>query len=131
MNFELTEEQRGLRESTRGLLAAEAPTSAIRRLADDGIGFDISLWAKGAALRWPALALPEVNGGLDQGLVDLAWVSIEHGRHVLPGPQIPAAVVAEAISRAPSETTAHADVFPALMDGCGIAAWGFAELGQP
>src|SRR5271165_2984024 len=99
MDFEFTDEQRALQESTRGLLGARAPVEATRRLIEAGEDFDAQLWQQGAQLGWPALAVAEHDGGLGQGLVDLVIVAVEHGRRVLPSPFIATVVVADAVAR--------------------------------
>lgn len=130
MDFEFTDEQRGLRDATRRMLASSAPVTATRALVDSGISYDRSLWAKGAELGWAALAIPEEHGGFGQSLADLVIVAVEHGRQVVPGPFVPTVVVADAIVSATSEV-ARTEVLPGLLDGSKTAAWAFAEAGRP
>jgi alkylation response protein AidB-like acyl-CoA dehydrogenase len=125
MDFELTEEQRALQESTRGLLAAKATVEITRRLLDDGNDFDPGLWRQGAELGWPALAVAEEYGGLGQHLVELVVVGVEHGRFLLPSPFIPTVVVADAVA---AVTT---DVLRELLAGSASATWAFGERGRP
>ena len=128
LDFELTEEQRGVRDSTRGLVIAKAPLSQTRLVAEAGKDFDQKLWRIGAELGWASLTIAESEGGLGQQLIDLALVLVEHGRQVLPSPLIPTAVTAEALvfSQAPG----RGDVLPTLLDGSENATWAFAERGR-
>jgi alkylation response protein AidB-like acyl-CoA dehydrogenase len=128
VDFELSDEQRGLVESSRSLLAAKAPLELTRKIAAGTAGFDADLWRLGAQLGWPALAIPEADGGLGQKLVDLALVADEHGRSLAPTPFIPTVVVAGAIVR--SDVAGRSKILQSLAEGSATAAWAFAEPGQ-
>jgi alkylation response protein AidB-like acyl-CoA dehydrogenase len=129
MDFGLTEEQQGLVESTRSMLATKAPLPATRDLIDSEAGFDPDLWRLGAELGWPALAVPEADGGLGQGIVDLALVAVEHGRSLAATPFAPTVIVADAVVR--SDVEGRSKILSSLVDGTETAAWSFAEHGQP
>ena len=128
MDFELTDEQRGLVDASRSLLAAKAPLEATRKLIEDTAGFDPELWRLGAQIGWPALAIPEADGGLGQQLVDLALVADELGRSLTPTPFIPTVVVADAIAR--SDVADRSKMLQSIAEGSATAAWAFAEPGQ-
>jgi alkylation response protein AidB-like acyl-CoA dehydrogenase len=128
MDFEFTEEQRALRESTHGLLNAKVSLADARRLRDGAEDFDTKLWQMGAELGWPALAVPEDHGGLGQQLVDLAVVAVEHGRFLLPSPLMPTVVVADALTgTAVSDRT---EMLDELLAGSSTAAWAFGERAE-
>jgi alkylation response protein AidB-like acyl-CoA dehydrogenase len=129
MDFEFTQEQRALQESTRGLLTAKAPLESTRALCETADDFDAKLWQQGVELGWPALAIPEDLGGLGQQLVDLAIVAVEGGRMLLPGPFMPAVVVADALAAATA--SARGDVLSDLLAGSATPAWAFGERGRP
>src|SRR2546422_2935858 len=101
MDFELTGEQRDLRDVSRALLAASCPPQLVRSLADAGKDLDEKLWQRGAELGWLGLAVPEEHGGAGQGLVELSLVAEELGRAVAPGPFMDTALTALAIANAP------------------------------
>jgi alkylation response protein AidB-like acyl-CoA dehydrogenase len=130
MDFEFTEEQRALQESTRGLLAAKATVETTRRLLDKGDDFDPELWRQGAELGWPALAVAEEHGGLGQHLVELVIVGVEHGRFLLPSPFIPAVVVADALAGAQT-SVGRSGMLSEVVAGSASAAWAFGERGRP
>ena len=129
MDFEFTEEQRALQESTRGLLAAKAPLETTRELFDTADDFDAKLWQQGAELGWPALAVAEDDGGLGQQLVDLVIVAVEHGRHLLPSPFAPTVIVADALAGA--TLPQRSEILTELVAGSATAAWAFGERGRP
>jgi alkylation response protein AidB-like acyl-CoA dehydrogenase len=132
MNFELTDEQSMLRAASRDLLDDHAPLSAVRAAADDphAPAVDGRVWRLGAELGWTGLAIAERHGGSGQGLVELALVAEELGRHLARGPWLPTVVVARAVERGGDEALRSA-VLPALADGSARAAWAFAEHGTP
>jgi alkylation response protein AidB-like acyl-CoA dehydrogenase len=129
MDFELSELQRGLRDSTRSLLAAKYSPASLRDHIESEADYDTKLWRHGVELGWPALAVPEGDGGLGQGIVELTIVAVEHGRCLLPSPFIPTAVVADAVARSAMEN--RSKILSALMDGSATAGWAFAEHDQP
>lgn len=129
MDFEPTDEQRGLVDSTRALLATKSPVSKVRELIDCGCGFDAELWRQGAELGWPALAIAESDGGLGQQAIDLALVATELGRGLACTPFIPIVVAADALGRTSYDQAPK--LLRAIAEGSLIAGWAFAEFGQP
>ncbi len=106
MQFDLSDDQRLLRESTRSFLAAEAPLEKTRRaMEDDPRGIEAGLWHKLAEMGFLGLLLPPAVGGQGLGAVELAVVLEEAGRVCLPGPLldviVAAAVLADAGSHEP------------------------------
>ena len=129
MDFEPTHEQKALVDATRSLLASKASTEGTRRLAEGSGGFDSELWRLGVELGWPALALPETDGGLGQQSVDLALVAVQHGRQLASVPFLPVVVVADAV--AASNLEEKSKLVQSFAEGQSIASWAFAEHGQP
>ena len=129
MNFELTDEQRGLVDSTRSLLGRRSSVSGARALIDSTDGFDAELWRHGVELGWPALAVAEANGGLGQQSIDLALVAVELGRGLASTPFIPTVVAADAISRSDGEK--QSKLLQSISEGSLIVTWAFTEIGQP
>jgi alkylation response protein AidB-like acyl-CoA dehydrogenase len=88
VHLAFTDEQEELRAAIRSVLAKECPPSLPRaiseRRADAG-----DLWATMCALDWPALTIPEADGGIGYGYVELAVLVEELGRAIAPGPLFP------------------------------------------
>ena len=124
MDFGFSEEQEMLRQSARGLLEKECPSTLVRRLMEEERGYEPELWKKIAELGWLGLVIPEAYGGSALGYVDLVLVLEEMGRVVLPSPFIWTVMVAEAINRAGSEAQKKA-LLPKIAAGELIAtiAW--------
>jgi alkylation response protein AidB-like acyl-CoA dehydrogenase len=85
VHLAFTGEQEELRASIRAVLAKECPPSLPRALAE-GTGDAAALWAIERSLDWPALTVPEADGGIGYGFVELAVLVEELGRVVAPGP---------------------------------------------
>jgi alkylation response protein AidB-like acyl-CoA dehydrogenase len=116
MDFGFSDEQEMLRQSARGLLEKECPSSLVRRLLDDERGYNPELWKKMAGLGWTGLVIPEAYGGAGLSYVDLVLVLEEMGRVVLPSPFIWTTMVAEALMRAGSEAQKNA-LLPKIASG--------------
>ena len=128
MLLALSSDQELFSETTAKLLDELVPVGELRRLRDDPVGFDRDYWRRGAELGWTSLLVGEDHGGGsigDHGLVDLALVAYEFGRHAAPGPLAVTNVVAATLSE-----TGHGgdEVISALLSGASMATW---CLGEP
>ncbi|MHB8680649.1 MAG: acyl-CoA dehydrogenase family protein [Acidimicrobiales bacterium] len=85
MDLELSPDQQALAESVRDFVEAEIPISLVRQVVEEGKEPD-ELWARMVALDWPALAVPEADGGIGLGQVELAVVAEQLGRVLCPAP---------------------------------------------
>jgi alkylation response protein AidB-like acyl-CoA dehydrogenase len=121
MDFELTDEQRVLREVSRSMLATSCPPQLVRSLAESGQDVDDKLWHRGTELGWLGLAVPEEHDGAGQGLVELCLVAEELGRAVAPGPFAETALVALALTRSPS--SGFGEIVTGLVEGRLRASW--------
>ncbi len=88
MELDFTSDQEELRASVRSFLDKECPLELVRSVVEGGEATS-KLWASMVALDWPALAVPEENGGLGLSIVETAVVVEELGRAVAPGPLLP------------------------------------------
>jgi alkylation response protein AidB-like acyl-CoA dehydrogenase len=87
MNFDLTDDQRAIQRTAKEFLAARYKPEEVRRLAlDDDRGFSDEQWTQLAELGWPALVVPEEDGGLGLGVVELAVVQEQLGYALAPSP---------------------------------------------
>ena len=87
MQFDLTDDQRAIQETARDFLAARYKPEEIRRLALDTIdGFTQEGWDAIADLGWPGLLVPEADGGLGLGAVELCVVQEQLGYALAPTP---------------------------------------------
>jgi alkylation response protein AidB-like acyl-CoA dehydrogenase len=134
MLFELTADQEFLRDTTSRFLADRVPSSALRQLRQDPVGYDADYWRRGAELGWTSLLVAEERGGgsiSDRPVVDATLLAYEFGHHAAPGPFLPCNVVAGALGDAGDEAgEAGAALLRDLLEGSAVAGWAFAE-GHP
>jgi alkylation response protein AidB-like acyl-CoA dehydrogenase len=99
IDFGLSEEQEALQRSAREFLARECPPALVRETAtsDDGVPRD--LYRKMAELGWMGLIVPEKDGGLGLGALDLVLVLEELGRVAAPGPFLATQLVVAGLLR--------------------------------
>ena len=129
MDLDLSDDQELFRDTTRKFLTANWPTSAARKLIDDPVGFDRTIWSRGADLGWMSMLVPEEHGGgsiSGEAVSDLSIVAEELGRFVFAGPVLATNVVAFALATSGSAQVAK-EHLPALAGGTEIATWAIAE----
>jgi alkylation response protein AidB-like acyl-CoA dehydrogenase len=100
MDFDLSKPQKLLKESAREFLARECKPERVRALMETGTAHDDRLWQEIADQGWTGLLIPEEQGGLGLGLVEMAAVAEEMGRACLPGAFLSTLMAAALIERA-------------------------------
>ena len=85
MDFDLSDDQTALRDAARDLLDKECGSPAVRAAADRD-GFDADLWASMVAQGWTGIAVPEADGGVGLGTVEVAVLLEQAGAHLAPVP---------------------------------------------
>lgn len=127
MRFELSEEQELLRDQVRALLEKRATPALLRRLIEEDAGWDEALWRETANLGLLGAAIPEANGGVGLGALDLCVIAEEMGRFVAPIPFLSSiCLAAEAIVLAGSEAQ-KAAWLPKLASGEMIGCFALTE----
>jgi alkylation response protein AidB-like acyl-CoA dehydrogenase len=100
MDFDLSKPQKLLKGSAREFLARECKSERVRALMETATAHDDKLWQAIADQGWTGLSIPEENGGLGLGMVEMAVVAEEMGRACLPGAFISTLFAAALIERA-------------------------------
>ena len=126
MDFGLAEDQEALQRAAREFLAAECPPALVRETAKTPDGVPRALYAKMAELGWMGLVVPEAEGGLGLGTLELALVCEELGRVAAPGPFLPTQLVTVALLRAGSKAQRR-QWLPRLVSGESMAALAYLE----
>lgn len=121
MQFELSSDQQALQAAARNLLDGYASPAAVRTVIDDGGGLDAKLWSAMIGQGWPGIAVPEANGGLGLGWVELAVLLEQTGAHAAPSPFLQQAVALEALVRSERDDDAINGWIDRLVDGEAIA----------
>src|ERR1700694_1358387 len=119
MDFDLSEDQVALRDGARDLLDSLAGPGQVRQVVESGSGLDRDLWTAMAAQGWPAVEVPEDQGGLGLGLVEAAVLCEEIGRHVAPAPFLTTILAMDAICGSESQDESMAKWRERLIGGGG------------
>lgn len=120
VDFDLSADQQALREAAATLLDGRAGHDALRARVGTGAivgtlpgagtgdssaaaadvprGYDASVWEAMAEQGWLALELPEDEGGLGLGLVEVAVLCEEVGRRLVAAPFLPSVVALAALN---------------------------------
>jgi alkylation response protein AidB-like acyl-CoA dehydrogenase len=96
-DFSLSDEQRALRDTVATFLSRECPAERVRKA--EPLGFDDGLWGKFVELGVLSMGVSEAAGGDGAGLVELALVAEQVGRHLAPVPFVESVVAARALAR--------------------------------
>ncbi len=90
------------RDSARDFLSRSETIARVRSLRESKEGFDRASWQSLANAGWPAVFIPEQDGGLGLHLREMSAIAEEVGKHLLPEPYIASTVQATvALSRCP------------------------------
>ena len=95
MTLVLTEEQTMLADAARAFLSDRAPVDHLRALRESGddAGLSRELWAEIAELGWPAVLVPEGDGGLGYGYLGVGLLLQQCGRTLTPTPLLATAMM--------------------------------------
>lgn len=126
MNFGFSEDQEQLRAQVRRFLDTECPMERVRQVMALTEPHDRALWARIAALGWPALTVPEAHGGLGLSWEDLVVIAEEMGRTLFPSPLLSSAIATRAIVLMASERQ-KARWLPPIASGESIATLAVLE----
>jgi alkylation response protein AidB-like acyl-CoA dehydrogenase len=126
MDFDLTEDQKEIKNVARELLAARSPFARVREAAESG-HYDDALWREIVDLGWPGIAVPEQYGGQGLGAVELAVLLEELGYACAATPLLSTAVAAAVIALGGTDEQRERWL-PGLLAGERRAGIGAADL---
>jgi len=126
MDVLLNDDESLIVDSAREFLAGECPTTLVRAMETDPLGYSRDLWGKVAELGWQGMCLPERVGGSNMPLVYLGLVLREAGRALAPLPLHSTAVASLAIARDGSEAQQE-KYLPDVVAGKSVLTWAFTE----
>jgi alkylation response protein AidB-like acyl-CoA dehydrogenase len=126
MDFDLTEDQREIKNVAREMLTARSPLARVREAAEAG-AYDAGLWREIVELGWPGIAVAEEHGGQGLGAVELAVLLEELGYACAATPFLSTAVAAAAIQASGSDEQRRRWL-PGLVSGEVRAGIGVADL---
>src|SRR5580700_9396029 len=103
MQFGLSESQQILKNNARKFFASECPMTDVRRIMETDTAHDEKLWRKMAEQGFTGVIIPEDAGGMGLGNVELAALSEEMGRALVPGPFLSTLTAAAMVDAAGSK----------------------------
>ncbi|HSZ38041.1 MAG TPA: acyl-CoA dehydrogenase family protein, partial [Acidimicrobiales bacterium] len=151
MDFDLSADQQALREAAAALLEGKAGHDALRARVGAGAvvgtlpgageastaatdaprGYDLAAWDAMSEQGWLAIELPEDEGGLGLGLVEVAVLCEELGRRLVAAPFLPSVVALGALSDTGARATAATKEWrEALSQGSAVGCTVFVPPGR-
>jgi acyl-CoA dehydrogenase len=127
MNFDLSKEQRMIRDAVAAFVRDESPVERFRRQRETDRGWDPDTWRQMGDYGWLAIALPEEHGGIGGTFVDVALVLEQLGRGLVPEPFIPSVVLAGSLIERRGSRAQQSQLLPALGEGKISLALAYAE----
>jgi alkylation response protein AidB-like acyl-CoA dehydrogenase len=126
MDFDLTQDQKEIKNVARELLNARSPFAKVRQAAETG-AYDPELWSELVTLGWPGIAVAEEHGGQGLGAVELSVLLEELGYACAATPLLATAAAASVIQAAGTDDQ-RARWLPSLASGAATAGVGTREL---
>jgi pimeloyl-CoA dehydrogenase small subunit len=127
MDFQLTDEQRQLRDTLNRFVAKDYAFEKRKEILKSKDGFSRAVWKAFADMGLTAIGLPEAHGGLGGNAVDTQVVMEALGRGMVVEPYLATVVLAAGlIARAGSEPR-KAALLPAVVSGDMLLAFAHYE----
>lgn len=118
MDFSLTDDQSMIRDAAQDFLADRSDSEAVRRAMNSDEGFEPAVWAAiGAELGWCAVAVPEEQGGMGMGPVELALIQEQAGYHLLCSPFFSTACLGTTLLSSLGNEATQAELLPKVAEG--------------
>src|SRR5215207_3904429 len=127
MDFDLSEEQRLLKESVDRLLAERYEFEARKKYAASGEGFSRELWAQYAELGLLGLPFAEEHGGFGGGPVETMIVMESLGRALALEPYLATVVLGGGLLRRGGSDEQKAALIPGIAAGERLLAFAHTE----
>jgi pimeloyl-CoA dehydrogenase small subunit len=126
MDFDLTEEQRLLKDSVDGLLTDSYDFEARKKYQKEKGGWSKQVWSKLAEQGLLGLPFAEADGGFGAGAVETAIVMEALGKALVIEPYLATVVIGGGFLRHGGSDAQKAQHIPGIIDGS--KTFGFAQL---
>jgi len=130
MNFDLTQEQKILRDACARYMRERYRWESRAAVLDSPQGWSPDVWRSLADMGWLALCVPEADGGLGDGFVEPAIVMEQCGRSLMIEPFLTSGVLCGAIVSGSPAGNRRTGLLEALMAGDARMALAHGEDGS-
>ena len=127
MNFDLSDDQRQMRDSLARLLKDRYGFEEHRRTAASAEGWSRGIWGSLVELGLTALPLPEAHGGLGGSAADMAVVMEELGAALTLAPYLSTVVLAARAIELAGDAALKRSLLPEIAAGRALLAWAHDE----
>ena len=117
MDFDLSEEQRLLKESVEGLLTDSYDFDARKKYMKEKGGWSRAVWGKLAEQGLLGLPFAEADGGFGAGAVEVMIVMEALGKAMVLEPYLPTVVISGGFLRHGASAAQKAAFIPGIIDG--------------
>jgi alkylation response protein AidB-like acyl-CoA dehydrogenase len=126
MDFDLSEEQRLLKESVDGLLGSAYDFDSRKKYMKEKGGWSKAVWGKFAEQGLLGLPFPEADGGFGAGAVETMIVMEALGKALVVEPYLPTVVIGGGFLRHGGSAAQKQAHIPGIIEGARTFA--FAQL---
>jgi pimeloyl-CoA dehydrogenase small subunit len=127
MDFDLSDEQRMLKDSVGQLIANRYDFEQRRKYMQDAAGYSRSQWAQYAEMGLLGLPFEERFGGVGGGPVETMLVMEAFGRGLVLEPYLATVVLGGGLVNAGGDDAQREAILPAIADGSLLLAFAHAE----
>src|SRR6478735_8330361 len=127
MDFDLTEEQRLLKDSVERLIADQYQFEQRKKYQAEPDGWSRALWQQYAELGLLGLPFEEAHGGFGGGTVETMIVMEAFGRGLVLEPYLATVLLGGGLVRHGGDPAQRAEVLPAIVAGERLLAFAQAE----
>ncbi|MBZ0120772.1 MAG: acyl-CoA dehydrogenase family protein [Sandaracinaceae bacterium] len=127
MNFDLTSDQKMMKETAASFVKKSSPVERMRKLRDDARGWDPAIYKQMGELGWLGLPLPEAAGGLGGSMFDASLVLEQLGSTLVPEPFIPSIVLGGMAIAQAGNSEQQARFLAPVIEGDRSLALAYAE----
>ncbi|MEZ4440733.1 MAG: acyl-CoA dehydrogenase family protein [Polyangiaceae bacterium] len=127
MNFELTEDQKMIRQSVKDFVKKELPLERMRKMREDELGMSRQVWKQMGELGWLGIAYPEALGGFGGRFVDASLVLEQLGRALVHEPYLESTVAAGRVVLELGSEAQKSEILGPMIAGDEVLSLAFLE----
>lgn len=121
MDFELSDDQRLLRDTAANFAKKESPVARRRALSSDPMGYEPKLWRSMGELGLIGVMFPEEQGGFGGSFVEAMLILEQFGTTLVPEPYLPSIVAGSMIAGAGTKEQCEQFIVPLIVGESSLA----------